>query len=163
MTRQWYDNFDDYVKDFPEGEFLRNWILEGPHKRGPILNWCRDFPNKELYNHIQNLPQNAIVYLREKEPLVIFKGDGMHSGIVGDFLWAQFRCVRGWKYPPPLLKLSPDANNHLFDVMVHDCDDGTIVKHCPTLEEGLEWLNNLKELSPVSFNELMDLFGFVHE
>lgn len=61
MSKLFYTDFDEYVKDFPDGERFRNWIT-----------------NVNKFNK-KGSP---------KEVLIV-KGTGMHNGIPGDYLWAS--------------------------------------------------------------------------
>jgi len=77
--------------------------------------------------------------------LLIVPGNGSHGPIPGGYVWATIDYR--------------SADLSVTGVMVHDCDDGLMVKECGTLDEAAKELATLAELAPFNMYELKD-FGY---
>lgn len=132
-----YSGFDDYVADYPEGERYRNWLTDrtiGVPVEGPTK-----IKNRE-----------GVYFEKREAPLRIIRGEGVHAGLPGGYLWASV-SVRylgsgykdGWR----------------FFVTVHDSDDGAIDKAFERWEDALAALQDLCDLAPLDMRDLAD-FGY---
>lgn len=86
--------------------------------------------------------------------LLIFSGEGTHSGIPGGFLWAvlaiHYVQGEGNKYVP----------NGKWYVHVHDCDDGLLVKEFDNKEAAIDGMAEIEGYAPITFRELVTVLGY---
>lgn len=156
MARDWYDSFDEYVKDFPQAEHYRVWV-------------CGRTPSKFRLGADKRV---ADWWNNRKQSVVLFRGTGMHAGLPGGYLWG-----RALQYAQPHFKSGYDR--HVARVLMNewdnvsprvdvapslaifcDSDDGMIRKECVSYEEALEYLEWAKTQAPVSMSEIADCFSF---
>lgn len=91
------------------------------------------------------------------DALLIFSGEGTHSGIPGGFLWARLarHYVRVERN-----KVEPTDKWYIH---VHDCDDGLLVNEYPDKDAALNALTEIEGYAPISFHDLHEILGFKWE
>lgn len=112
--------------------------------------YVKDYPEGESHrNWITNFGKLA------SDGLLIFTGDGTHSGITGGFLWATLS--KRWERKDN--KYVPTSD---WYVHVHDCDDGLIFKEFPTKELALASMDEIEGYTPISFHEIVTILGYTY-
>jgi hypothetical protein len=79
--------------------------------------------------------------------VLIFQGEGPHSGIPGGYLWAH------------LIQF----DDRTWGVRVHDCDDGAVFKQVPDEEDGKAICEASKQFAPIGMQDLNSVLGFRYD
>lgn len=98
-----------------------------------------------------------------REPIIMKCDDPHHTTIPGGYLWAIVihHPAREGKPPTKNRKAVKAVQEH-WRIWVNDVDDGYVVKEFPTEGEAVKEMNELGEMAPLNFGDLIK-FGFHHE